>query len=138
MTIGPATIIASVSTLSCGIELTKLIYVCPAKPCGIVHALFAYGTNVVPLALIPPFVNAHAVAPVAALFNVMLCPAVTACDVTVASIVIAGKGVIARLLLCGHELMNAAARVKTERTPRGVSKAEGIAALLVAVRIKVW
>lgn len=51
---------------------------------------------------------------------------------------IAGKGVMARLEPEGQDDMNAEARVKTERTPRGVSKAEGMAADFVAVRMKVW
>ncbi len=34
--------------------------------------------------------------------------------------------------------MNGAASVKTERTPSGVSKAEGMGRELEAVRMKVW
>lgn len=49
-----------------------------------------------------------------------------------------GKGVTARLEPVGHEAMKPAARVKTERTPRGVSKAEGMAVILEAARMKVW
>jgi hypothetical protein len=45
---------------------------------------------------------------------------------------------MARLEPEGQDDMNAEARVKTERTPRGVSKAEGMAADFVAVRMKVW
>jgi hypothetical protein len=45
---------------------------------------------------------------------------------------------MARLEPEGQDDMNAEARVKTERTPRGVSKGEGTAADFVAVRMKVW
>ena len=45
---------------------------------------------------------------------------------------------MARLEPEGQDDMNAEASVKTERTPRGVSKAEGMAADFVAVRMKVW
>jgi len=38
----------------------------------------------------------------------------------------------------GHESTKPTAREKTERGPRGVSKAEGTAAALTAVRMKVW
>lgn len=37
------------------------------------------------------------------------------------------KGVMTRLEPVGHDEMNPAARVKTERIPSGVSKAEGTA-----------
>jgi len=49
----------------------------------------------------------------------------------------AGKGVMARLEPAGHEEMKPAARVKTARIPSGVSNAEGMAATLEAVRMKV-
>jgi hypothetical protein len=52
-------------------------------------------------------------------------------------IVSAGNGVTARLDPVGQEEMKPAARLKTARMPRGVSKADGIAAALDAVRIKV-
>jgi hypothetical protein len=52
--------------------------------------------------------------------------------------VMAGKGWIARLDPEGQEVMKPAARVKTDRTPSGVSKAEGMAADLEAVRMNVW
>lgn len=45
---------------------------------------------------------------------------------------------MARLEPSGQESMKPAARVKTERIPRGVSKAEGTAATLEAVRMNVW
>jgi len=53
------------------------------------------------------------------------------------AMVAAGKGVMARLDPCGQDAMKGAAREKTDRIPRGVSKAEGIAITLVAVRMKV-
>ncbi len=49
----------------------------------------------------------------------------------------AGKGVTARFEPDGQEEMKPAARVKTARMPRGVSNADGIAAALDAVLIKV-
>jgi hypothetical protein len=52
-------------------------------------------------------------------------------------IVSAGNGVTARLDPVGQEEMKPAARLKTARMPRGVSKADGIAAAFDAVRIKV-
>ena len=50
----------------------------------------------------------------------------------------AGNGVTARLDPVGQEEINPAARVKRARMPRGVSKADGIAAAFDAVRINVW
>jgi hypothetical protein len=52
-------------------------------------------------------------------------------------IVSAENGVTARLDPVGQEEMKPAARLKTARIPRGVSKADGIAAAFDAVRIKV-
>lgn len=49
----------------------------------------------------------------------------------------AAKGVTARLEPVGHDDINPAARVKTERIPRGVSKAEGTAATCDAARTNV-
>jgi hypothetical protein len=54
-----------------------------------------------------------------------------------AVIVIAANGVTAKLEPEGQEEMNPAAREKTERIPRGVSKAEGTAIALEATRINV-
>lgn len=51
--------------------------------------------------------------------------------------VIAGKGVMARFEPSGQEVMNGAAREKTARVPRGVSKGLGTAATLVRVRMRV-
>lgn len=82
--------------------------------------------------------NAHAVAPAAVDFSVSDCPAARDWFGDVEFMVMAGNGVIARLEPAGQELMKALASVKTERTPRGVSKAEGMACALVAVRMKVW
>lgn len=50
----------------------------------------------------------------------------------------AGNGVMARLEPDGQESMKPAAREKTARIPRGVSKAEGIAAAWEAIRMNVW
>lgn len=49
----------------------------------------------------------------------------------------AGNGVMARLEPAGQDWMKPAARVKTLRMPRGVSKAEGMAAAFEATRMKV-
>ena len=49
----------------------------------------------------------------------------------------AGNAWIFKLEPEGQELMNAAASVKTPRTPRGVSKAAGIGVAFEAPRIKV-
>jgi hypothetical protein len=49
----------------------------------------------------------------------------------------AGKGVMAKLDPDGQEEMKPAASVKTARIPRGVSNADGMAACLEAVRMKV-
>jgi hypothetical protein len=51
--------------------------------------------------------------------------------------VMVGNGVIARLDPWGQDSINPAARVNTERTPSGVSNADGIALTLLAVRMKV-
>lgn len=51
---------------------------------------------------------------------------------------IAAKGWTLRFEPSGQEVMKPAAREKTERTPRGVSNAEGTAAVLDAVRMNVW
>jgi hypothetical protein len=48
-----------------------------------------------------------------------------------------GKGWMARLEPSGQDSMKEDARVKTERTPSGVSKADGMAAALLTVRMKV-
>jgi hypothetical protein len=72
ITIGPATVIASVNTLSAGIAFVKLTYACPFSPCGTVHAPFSYFTNALPPAFTPPFVNAHAVVPGAVVCKLIL------------------------------------------------------------------
>lgn len=51
---------------------------------------------------------------------------------------IAAKGWTLRFEPSGQEVMKPAAREKTERTPRGVSNAEGTAAEREAERMKVW
>jgi len=52
--------------------------------------------------------------------------------------VIGAKGWMLRFEPSGHEVMKSAAREKTDRTPRGVSKGEGTAEVLAAVRMNVW
>lgn len=52
------------------------------------------------------------------------------------AMVAAGKGVMARLDPCGQDAMKGAARLKTDRIPRGVSNADGMATTFVAVRMK--
>lgn len=47
------------------------------------------------------------------------------------------KGVTARLEPSGQDAMNPAARLKTERTPRGVSNADGTAITWEAARMNV-
>lgn len=102
------------------------------------HALFVYGVKALPPDK-PPLVNAQAVAPVAVLVKPIDWPALRDCEAVAAgSIVIEGNGVIARFEPWGHELMNVAASVKTERTPSGVSNGEGIAWARLAVRMNVW
>jgi hypothetical protein len=64
-------------------------------------------------------------------------PATIASVALGAVIVIAANGVTAKLEPEGQEEMNPAAREKTERIPRGVSKAEGTAIALEATRINV-
>lgn len=49
----------------------------------------------------------------------------------------AANGVMARLDPDGQDEIKPAARVKTARIPRGVSKADGMAACFEAVRMKV-
>lgn len=51
--------------------------------------------------------------------------------------VTAGNGVMAKLEPVGQDWMKPAARVKTERIPSGVSKADGMAADFEAVLMKV-
>jgi hypothetical protein len=51
--------------------------------------------------------------------------------------VMGGLATILRFEPLGHEVMKPAARVNTFLTPRGVSKADGTAEILDAVRIKV-
>lgn len=49
-----------------------------------------------------------------------------------------GNGVIFRFDPSGQEDIRGAASENTERTPRGVSNAEGMAADFERVRIRVW
>lgn len=139
ITIGPATVIASVNTPVPGFALARLTYVSPAKSCGTVQAPPVNGTNAVPPNC-PAFVNAQNVAPVAVLDNARLWPAVKAAVAlpAPAAMVTAGNPVIAKLDPVGHEEMKPAARVKTLRTPRGVSNGDGMAAALEATRMNVW
>lgn len=86
----------------------------------------------------PPLRNAHAIAPVAAEDNCTEAPAATFAWAGAPAVMVrAGKGVIAKLEPDGHEEMKPAAREKTARMPRGVSKGPGMAAALEAVRMKV-
>jgi hypothetical protein len=103
-----------------------------------VQAPFANGVNAVPPGR-PPLENAQEVAPVAVEVSWMLLPAAATGAPAAAGVVMvsAGNGVMARLEPCGQESMNPAASVKTLRIPRGVSKADGMAATLEAVRMKV-
>lgn len=134
---GPAIVIASVNTPVAGAALARLTYVRPARPAGTTQALFVKAVKAVPPAW-PAFVNAQNVAPVAVLLSAKLWPAVkVAVALTPAPIVRAGNAVMARLEPEGQDEMNPAARVKTLRTPRGVSKGDGMAAALEAMRMKV-
>lgn len=134
--IGPATVIASVRTPVAGALLARETYVNPANPSGIVHPPAAKAVKAVP-PVCPPLVNAQNVPVVAALTSLICCPAATvAC--APGAMVRAENGVMARLEPLGQDVMKPAASVKTERIPRGVSKAEGMAAALEAVRMKVW
>lgn len=74
-------------------------------------------------------------APVAVVLTWSLASALISAAAVV--LVIAGKALIWRFEPVGQEVMKPAAREKTLRTPRGVSKAEGTAADLDAVRMKV-
>jgi len=136
MTTGPATIIESVSTFDAGASFVIWTYVSPAKFGGVVHAPFANGVNALPPGK-PPLVNEQKVPPVAVVESCTVAPATTAAD-ALPVMVTAAKGVMSRLEPVGHEVMKPAARVKTERMPSGVSKAEGTAATFEAVRMKVW
>jgi len=99
------------------------------------------GTNAAPPGC-PPLTNAHEVAPVAVVLTWTVVPAAIVplaedAGAAPAVMVNAGNGVIAKFDPDGQEEMNPAARVKTARIPRGVSKADGMAACLAAVRMKV-
>lgn len=88
----------------------------------------------------PPLTNAHEVAPVAVVLTWTEVPAaiVPAADAGAPAVMDkAENGVMAKLDPDGQEEMKPAARVKTPRMPSGVSKADGIAAVLEAVRMKV-
>ena len=63
MTIGPATVMASVKPVV-GEELARCRYVIPAKPWGTVQAPLVKGVKAAPLGC-PPLTKAHEVAPVA-------------------------------------------------------------------------
>jgi hypothetical protein len=136
MTIGPATVIASVNTPVNGPSLVKCTYVIPLKFSGTTHPPLVKGANAVPPG-VPPFTNPQNVALVAVEVSFISDPAAAAAGAP-AAIVSAGKGVMRRFDPEGHDLMNPAARVKTARMPRGVSKGEGTAATLEAVRMNVW
>lgn len=107
----------------------------PAKLGGTVQAPFAKEVKAAPPGR-PPLTNAQPVAPVAVDESWTVDPAATAAGAPEV-IVRAGNGVIARLEPAGQEEMKPAARVKTARIPSGVSNADGIAATLDAVRMKV-
>jgi hypothetical protein len=81
------------------------------------------------------------VAPVAVVVRVNLVPApmpaVPLEAAPVGAIVSVGKAVILRFEFVGQELMRGAASEKTERTPSGVSNADGMAAALEAMRMNV-
>ena len=64
-------------------------------------------------------------------------PATTAELDAPAAMVTVGKGVITKFEPEGQEEMKPAARVKTDRMPSGVSKAEGTAAAFEATRMNV-
>jgi len=89
----------------------------------------------------PPLTNAHEVAPVAIVLTWIEVPAAIvplAPSAGAPTVKVKGEnGVTARLDPDGQEEMNPAARVKTPRIPSGVSKADGMAAVLEAVRMKV-
>jgi hypothetical protein len=139
MSIGPARVIASVRTPSAGAALARLTYTSPARFGGTVQAPLAKGVNAVPPGS-PPLENAQDVAPVAVDVSWTELPAAGAGAPAAAGVVMvrAGKGVMARFEPCGQDSMKPAARVKTLRIPRGVSKAEGMAMAFAAVRMKVW
>ena len=100
------------------------------------------GTKAAPPAW-PPLTKAHELAPVAVVVTATEVPAAivpfaeAAGAVAPGVIVNAANGVIAKFDPEGQDEMKPAARVKTARMPRGVSKAEGIAACFEAVRMKV-
>jgi hypothetical protein len=133
-TIGPEITILSVSTPVAGPALVRCTYVTPFKICGTTHAVPSNAANAVPPGT-PPFVNAQKVAPVAVLATASLASALISAAAVVE--VMAGNGVILRLEPSGHDVMKGAARLKTERGPRGVSNGEGTATALEATRIKV-
>jgi hypothetical protein len=84
---------------------------------------------------VPPFVKAQKTAPVPVVDNWRVSPAIIA--VALLLMVRVGNGVMLRFETAGHEVMKADAKVKTVRTPSGVSKADGTAALFEAIRINV-
>ena len=87
----------------------------------------------------PPLVNAQLVGvPLVVPFVTRLIvePAETAAEAP-EGVERVAKGVMARLEPVGQDEMKDAARVNTERIPKGVSKAEGTAAALEAVRMNV-
>ena len=130
-------VMSSVSTPVSGAADARFRYVSPAKFWGTVQAPFTNGEKAAPPGW-PPLVNAQKAAPVAVVLSWRTEPAAIAeVDWLGSVMVIAGKAVMARLEPVGQESMNPAARVKTLRIPSGVSNAEGTAATLEAVRMKV-
>jgi hypothetical protein len=134
MTIGPATVMASVKMPVSGPADARLRYVIPARICGTAHLPLAKGVKAVPPGT-PPFVNAQKVAPCAGELRDKTSSALML-DAELL-IVIAGSGLMFRFEPAGQEVMKPAARVKTFCTPRGVSNADGTATALAAVRMNV-
>lgn len=84
----------------------------------------------------PPLVKAQKVPPVAAVCSSTFPPG-RAAALTSPVEVTAANGVILRLDPSGQEVIKGAAREKTDRIPRGVSKGDGTAVILEAARMKV-
>lgn len=106
----------------------------PARISGTTHAPFVKGVNAVPPGT-PPLVNAQKVAPCADVLNRRTSSALIPTAEFV--MVMEGLAFIFKFEPVGQEAMKPAARVKTFFGPRGVSKADGTAAILEAVRMKV-
>lgn len=103
----------------------------PVKSCGTVQAVPSNAANTLPPGD-PLLIIEQKVTPVAVVVIARLVPA-TAANGVVSVTVIGAKGVIVRLDPVGQESMKPTARVKTLRTPRGVSKVGGTAAALLAM-----